>query len=265
MAFTIKYAALCHRGYFRATNQDNFWCAGVFLESNNDGLPEMLTGTLESSTYPAFAIFDGMGGEERGEMAAHKAAVNFNKIFNKNERGNMKAFLLEACSEMNRKILEYQSDNYIKHMGTTAALILFGKKEVAVCNVGDSRIYRLVGDNLTQMSRDHIDMDTNSILPTLSQNLGIPETEFLIEPHIEGFAYSARDRFLLCSDGLTDMLDDTEILEVISNEIDIEAASNILMSKALERGGTDNITIILCEILNRNRFSKQSRSQKYKM
>jgi len=260
MAFTIKYAALCHRGNFRAINQDNLWCDGFFLDSKNDGLPEMLTGSLESSTFPAFAIFDGMGGEQRGEMAAHKAASNFNKVYNKNEKGNMNAFLLEACSEMNRKILEYQSDNFVKHMGTTAALVLFGKKEVAICNVGDSRIYHLVGNDLIQMSHDHVDMGNTGILPTLSQNLGIPESEFLIEPHIERSLYHDRDRFLLCSDGLTDMLTDTEIRDIVSTESDIEAASNELMKKALERGGTDNITIILCEIHNRSRFSKHNKS-----
>jgi len=259
MAFTIKYAALCHKGNFRAINQDNLWCAGVFLESKNDGLPEMLTGSLESSTYPAFAVFDGMGGEQLGEMAAHKAASNFNRIYRNGTKSDIESFLRFACSEMNRKILEYQSDNFVKSMGTTAALLMFGKKEVAICNVGDSRVYRLDGNEITQISIDHIDVGSAGILTTLSQNLGIPETDFVIEPYTARSIYHDNDMFLLCSDGLTNMVTDREILDIISAEKDIESATSELMSKALEQGGTDNITIILCEIYSKGRFNKESK------
>ena len=94
MKYSIEYAALCHKGNVRSKNQDNLWCADTLLESENDGLSEMLMGSIDASAFPAFAVFDGMGGEQQGEMAAYIAASHFHTLYHSKNRSDAKLFLL---------------------------------------------------------------------------------------------------------------------------------------------------------------------------
>ena len=84
-------------------------------------------------------------------------------------------------------------------------------------------------------------------MPPLSQNLGIPPDLFVIEPHVARVKYNIGDIFLLCSDGLTDMVDLSSIKEILSR-IPFEKATESLVDAALSNGGKDNITVILCRI-----------------
>jgi len=247
MTYSIKYAALCHKGYVRSKNQDNLWCDGIYLQSKNEGLSELLFGENEVLSFPAYAVFDGMGGEQQGEMAAYIAASNFNILYNELAKSDIKAFLLDICLKINMKICEYQKENHIRQMGTTAAIIMCEKNAVYICNVGDSRIYQYGGKKLTQISQDHIELGVNEKKAPLTQNLGISETEFIIEPYIIKGKYNNRECFLICSDGLTDMLPDSEIENVFKNTRSISETAQMLMSRALQKGGVDNITIIIIE------------------
>jgi len=260
MIFQIEYAALCHTGFVRGKNQDNFWCANMFLRSENNGLPGMLAGMIDVSTCPAFAIFDGMGGEQQGEMAAYIAASQFHTLLINRTQSDARLFLLDTCTGLNRKICDYQKENGIRQMGTTAAILLFGQEDVFICNIGDSRIYYYNSKKMTQISRDHSETGVIGRKPPLTQSLGIPETEFLIEPYVAKGAYNKGDRYLICSDGLTDMLSDKEILNIITSRKTIPDVAKELMDTALNKGGVDNTTVILCEVQKQSRFSNNKRS-----
>ncbi|MCD8157265.1 MAG: hypothetical protein LUD53_07575, partial [Clostridiales bacterium] len=125
---------------------------------------------------------------------------------------------------------------------------------VAICNIGDSRIFRLSKGQMEQLSMDHVGVAPYGRKPPLSQNLGIPPTEMLIEPYAATAAYREGDIYLICSDGLTDMLSTNQIAQVLG-QYPIETAAGCLLEKALERGGRDNITIILCRTEARGKFS----------
>ena len=245
MGYNIKYYTDCQKGLIRAKNQDNFWCNGAILV--NEDLHKPINGIVESKTSPAFAVFDGMGGEQRGEVAANIAAESFRNTYNKGFK-NPKKFLLDVCTVMNKNICIYAEEEKIKSAGTTAAVLLFAKKEIYVCNIGDTRVYQFSNNKLSQISHDHSEVSVFENRPALTQNLGIPESEFVIAPYISKGAYQKGDKYLLCSDGLTDMVSDTEIEKIIFENSDIAIATDLLMNKALEMGGYDNITIILCEV-----------------
>jgi len=224
---------------------------GKFLNSENDGLEEAITGTVSVKTFPSFAVFDGMGGEQQGEMAAYIATTNFDVAYKDNPPKDIKQFLLDTCITMNEAICKHTEEQDIKSSGTTAAIIMFDKKHVHICNIGDSRIYQFRNNTLLQLSHDHSATSIKSKKQPLSQCLGIPKTEFLIEPYVAKEIFYKRDKYLICSDGLTDMISDDDIAKIISINSDLSKCADILMQKALESGGRDNITIILCEIHKR--------------
>ena len=137
-------------------------------------------------------------------------------------------------------------------MGATLAGIVFMKGAIYTFNLGDSRVYLNRDKMLTQLSVDHVDQRatfSRHVKPSLTQHLGIDEEEFLVEPSIARCDPSAGDRFLLCSDGLTDMLADQEIGSLLQSSRTMQAAVESLIAASLERGGRDNVTAIVCEIL----------------
>jgi len=253
MKYNICYAIACNIGKVRSINQDNFWCVGKYLEATNNGLESIENGEVSFKDYPAFAVFDGMGGEQYGEIAAHIAAETFNSLRNKASPPDIKGFLIDTCKQMNNSITAYANEKSIECIGTTAAIVMCGDKEIYICNIGDSKIYQYQNKNLSQISKDHVIDIFNDRKPPLSQFLGIPEIEFIIEPYIAHGIYNDGDCYLICSDGLTDMLTEEDIKNILSNNKDIKTCVNILLDDALLKGGIDNITIILCKIQKRRK------------
>ena len=254
MNYRIEYAVLCCKGLVRKENQDNFWCLGKFLESENNGLTEPIAGKTESKAFPAFAVFDGIGGGDQGEVAAFIAASRFDADYSESPKDNTKQFLLDTCSNMNKAICRLAEERYLRSSGSTAAILMFGRKNIYVCNIGDSRVYQFSENELTQVSHDHSEIGIYGRKPPLTQHLGIPEIEFLIEPYLSKGKYENKDRYLICSDGLSDMVSDDEIAEMLSENGSVLECAQRLMAKAIESGGKDNITLILCEIHKQRRF-----------
>ena len=162
-------------------------------------------------------------------------------------------FLTEACKNMNQAVCDYGREQRISAMGTTMAMIAFGKKEAYICNLGDSRIYRFSKGNFSQISRDHVLKSCRFGKAPLTQFLGVEETEMKLEPAIAAVPYQDRDRYLLCSDGVTDMLSDREIEEILKLEDSIRDIAHALLTRVLDKGARDNTTIILCEVRAENR------------
>lgn len=256
MKYTVSYSVKCNIGRRRKNNQDNFWCDGRYLEEINNGLPETYCGSVESADQPVFSIFDGMGGEQRGEAAAFNAATAFDTmVVGKGEISDVPEFLRSTYKALNAAVCSYGASNGIVNVGTTGATLFFGDK-IWACNAGDSRIYKISKGKITRISVDHV-LDPSKRKSPLTQFLGVPEDEFIIEPHIDQFKVKNKDRYLICSDGVTDMVSEEDIAKIVSSESDLEKATAKLLETALENGGVDNTTLILCQVKKKCIFSKK--------
>ena len=240
MLYNIKYSCVSHKGRVRRLNQDNFFCQGRYLLPERTDTSVALNGEFSSKDNQVLAVFDGMGGEECGEIAAYIAAKDVSGL---NIGANPASELSMFCYKANDDICNYADLNGISAMGTTAAILGFTKKGVSLCNIGDSKIFRFSNSRLEQISTDHISVAAFGIKPPLSQNLGIPSTEMIIEPYLANGKYHDGDIYLICSDGLTDMVSPAEISGVLGAS-DCENAASALLDLALSNGGRDNITII---------------------
>ena len=261
MAYQIEYAYTCHIGKIRNNNEDNFWCCGDSLEAQNQGMSHIRSGYMKQSEYPLLAVFDGMGGESCGEMAAFLAAEACGEHFKTAKdgiRNDPEEFLNEICESMNQAICDYGRTNKINSMGTTAALLAFAEDAVYSCNLGDSRIYKSDREKFYQISQDHVLGRSLFGKAPLTQYLGMEEENLQLEPSISRQEIKIGDRFLLCSDGITDMLSDGEIADILSRDIPVAKTVEILVDRALKKGGRDNITVVLCEMMEqpRNMFRR---------
>ncbi|MDO4865307.1 MAG: protein phosphatase 2C domain-containing protein [Clostridia bacterium] len=247
MDYSIRYSCVCDIGKRRVMNQDNFICGGRYL---GDGLAEPvfpISGSAFSGEVTLLGVFDGMGGEERGEVASLIAARRAKALCLGDDP---EAELVRYCVEANEEICEYTMRNRLTSMGTTAAMLAFGPFGFVLCNLGDSKIFRYASGALEQISRDHVAAAARGRKPPLLQNLGIPRDELRLEPYTASGGVREGDLFLICSDGLTDMVS----LEVIRREIErntFEALTPVLLRRALESGGRDNVTIIACRVEKR--------------
>ena len=130
--YNIKFSCYTHIGKCRSMNQDNFVCDGICREQMNDRLSYPINGVVSVNKRPVFGVFDGMGGQMCGEIAAYIAAESATHIRNIN---HPIVTLQSFCREANEKICTYAENNKISSMGTTAAMVLFDAKEVIVCNM----------------------------------------------------------------------------------------------------------------------------------
>lgn len=259
MKYRISYSCLSHIGNCRKTNQDCFLCASNCIYSGAKGNEtEEIHGSINASENHIFGVFDGMGGEECGEIASYLAAEAASKFI---MNGLPQEILKTICDKANTEIYEYALTNSIGTMGTTAALLLFAKKEICLCNVGDSKIFRCSKGSLVQISQDHVYSLSIKGKPPLTQYLGIPPSEMEVHPYFSIGSYQEGDIYLICSDGLTDMVSTERIADILASRPFINAA-NDLLSEALTNGGRDNITIIVCKIIRehnciQNLFTKK--------
>ena len=251
MGYQIEYAYTSHIGRIRANNEDNFWCLGETMTADNQGTEGVRAGTAVQAQFPLMAVFDGMGGESCGEMAAFLAADACGRHYSehKHELGSQpEQFLEELCRQMNRSVFEYSVKNKIRTMGTTAAMLAIGEESAYACNLGDSRLYLSQQGKFHQISSDHVLKGGFFCKPPLTQYVGMDDAAVALEPHICRMECSPGSRYLICSDGMTDMLSDGEMADILAREIPVQETAEILLERALGKGGRDNITLILCEV-----------------
>lgn len=249
MAHVIEYFYTSSTGRCRKTNQDNFFCNGDRMRYDSQGTGGIRSGKTSSEEGPVFCVFDGMGGEEWGEMAAYLAAKEMEKTTF--SQGMEKGFY-DFCFSANRRICEKTREQGISSMGTTAAMMRFTAAESGLCNIGDSKIFLLSDGALVQLSYDHVGIAVFGKKPPLTQNLGIPEEEMRIEPYVAIGDHRSGDIYLLCSDGLTDMVSLDRIQRILEDNPGKQAAQRLL-DEALENGGRDNITFILLYVCDNKR------------
>jgi protein phosphatase len=210
---------------------------------------------------PLFAIADGMGGARAGEVAAGLAAAALRDgRVSVIDEGSLEAAILDA----NRRVWERSiADPSTAGMGTTVtvALVDVAGSQIVFGHVGDSRAYRLRGDELEQVTTDHslvAELVESGVLtpeeaerhPQRSAITRAVGTERAIEVDVFTAPAELGDLVLLCSDGLTDMLSEHEIAAaILEAERDPEGAADALVAAANAEGGEDNITVVLFELV----------------
>ena len=242
----------CHTGRIRKTNEDNFCFNGIYLDEQNNGLKEILTIDAIPARGFRIAVFDGVSGEDNGELASHAAAASMAKYrLRVSDRMNPAWMFSSLCDELNAAVLAARHGRSVKQMGTTMAALYMGFRHVYVCNIGDSRVYRMRNGKLKMLSVDHVEYKIGrpGSKATLDQYLGIDPEELRLEPHIVKVKKRQGDRYLVCTDGLTDMLPDESIREIINTHQNCAPCVSRLIEEALAQGGRDNITVMLCQVI----------------
>lgn len=253
MKIVLQAACGCHTGKVRKNNEDNFYFDGVCLEQENSGQVKPLCYEHPLRKKQHFAVFDGMGGENFGEMASFAAARQLKRTERKLVHlfAPKEEYLEKLTQQLNAAVVDAQKEMCTERMGTTMVSLCFSGDVVYVCNVGDSRAYRLRDGALEQLSVDHVEKRPgreNKKAP-LTQHLGFGDEEIQIEPYVAKEQIKQGDLYLLCSDGLTDMLTNLEISDIMLNCTDAESCVEALIQSALEHGGRDNITVIVCRLI----------------
>jgi protein phosphatase len=248
MDFIINYALGCNAGKERETNQDNFCVQGYYLKENHFGLDKIITGSADSLDFPYFCVFDGVGGASHGEVASFLAAETFSNYYQNNDKSNTELFCTESCKAMNRAICTFSNNGEKGLAGTTVAMTVFNSQNACVCNLGDSPVFLHNQYSIEKVSTDHISVVPHGLKPPITKSLGIPETMQSLEPSIKTIPLKDGDNYLICSDGLTDMVDMSTINSVLDSKAKPKKKVKTLLKAALKNGGFDNITIIICEI-----------------
>jgi serine/threonine protein phosphatase PrpC len=208
---------------------------------------------------PLFAIADGMGGAQAGELASSLAAGALRD--DEGRAGSGERRVSELIQEANRRVYQRSSeDAAASGMGTTMTVALVGDGAVAFGHVGDSRAYLIRDGKLEQLTEDHSlvaelvrsgklspeEAGTHPQRSVITRALG---TDPDVDPDTFSIETEPGDLFMLCSDGLTSMVEDEVILRRIEeNRGDLQAAAKALIRAANKGGGEDNITIVFFEI-----------------
>jgi PPM family protein phosphatase len=257
----VHVAALSHAGMSGKNNEDRY-AISSFLLSKEDPRPAILA-----------VVADGIGGHLAGEIAA-ELAVNYITAGVAESNGKKPVKILEAAIQnASQSIASHSAGNDDENgMGATCACVWIIENKLYTAYVGDSRIYLLRGKFIQRLTIDHTwvqeayekgiitaeQMRDHPNLHVIRRYLGgvrLPDVDFRLRiddsesneesENNQGFHLEPGDTILLCSDGLTDLVWDDEIQKIIRSKRDMKAAAEALVTLANERGGHDNITVVI--------------------
>ncbi len=243
-------------GMKRSANQDNF----TIRKYSDDVLYAV--------------VCDGMGGANGGNVASNIAVAKFGEILDLAEREmpsffgmseeESLAILANASAEANRAVFEKaKEDRSLEGMGTTLVGCIVSGEHAYVVNIGDSRMYLIQNGTIDQITHDHSYVqylvDNGKITPEEaknSKNKNLITRAVGTESAVEADCFSCRvtpgTYAVLCSDGLTNHVEPSEIFDVVMDEVvenrDIQAACEALIGRANSRGGLDNITVVILSL-----------------
>jgi PPM family protein phosphatase len=203
---------------------------------------------------PLYAVADGMGGHRGGEVASSLALETVQELFERHE-----GTLTDQVVEANRAVFDRsQSDRNVSGMGTTLTAALIDGDKVHLVHVGDSRAYLLRGGQLSQLTEDHTlvhrmvmegeiteaEAETHPHRSILTRALGVDENVQVDEGDVQ---VENGDRLLLCTDGLTGMVSEEEIQQIMLDAAEPQEAVDRLVKMANRAGGIDNITAVILD------------------
>lgn len=250
----LRASAVSHVGNVREHNEDNYCFLKRINNLNENGKVYQISRSIFNTCF--MGVFDGMGGISAGEKASFIAANTARDMMPIKNMSPDEA-MIKVCDTANSAICrEMQSTK--KRMGTTAAMLCFDKYNFYVCNIGDSPVFILRKNKLKKISTEHTEKSeyeskTGQKAPKgkkfkLTQYLGIFSHECCIAPYTYSGKLSVGDKFLICSDGLTDVVTKKQIKEIMNKDCSIKEIAEQLLNMALDNGSQDNITVICAEL-----------------
>ncbi|MFK5926317.1 MAG: Stp1/IreP family PP2C-type Ser/Thr phosphatase [Desulfuromusa sp.] len=226
-------------GLTRSNNED------LFFVDKNQGL---------------FIVADGMGGHAAGEIASQIAVGTVCRSLQTSDGNNPLEQLKKAIEEANQTVEKAANNNSAwEGMGTTLTVLLLHQRRAFLAHIGDSRAYCFHNNRLQQLSDDHSllaeqlrlgmisseEVQNSNLGNILLQAIGISSDLDICLKH---FPVTAGERFLLCSDGLSDMLTDAEIEQILKETKELNTICDLLIDKTIAAGGKDNITVVMVQI-----------------
>ena len=245
MKWEVSYACISKKGLVRDTHQDNFLCNGHYLQLGTSGTDVPLTGRIEASFNTVFAVFDGIGGERDGDKAAFTAAKTAAEF---DFTGFFQECMNQFCDSANNNVLALSKNARSGVCGTTVALLRVSHKDIGVGNLGDSPVYRLHDGLLEKVTKDHVLTTNDKAKAPLTQYLGMPKEQIRLTPSIKTMPLTEGDIYLLCSDGLIDIVDLEQICQILTKN-DVLHAAEALVNTALKNGGRDMRKIFFYSLL----------------
>ncbi len=231
--------------------------AGLVRENNEDAF-------LVQPELSFAALADGMGGAAAGELASSFFVRSALETFARKGQGDSEdcLVLLRASFELaNKRILDHATEKpEDKGLGCTAELLTFFDNNFALAHIGDSRTYLFRGNELKRLTQDHSLVqelvDRGAIKPEEARHHKMRHVILRAVGHEENLDIQFNqgevfpgDLFLLCSDGLTDMVEDEQISNILAQPLEIDVSAQKLVDAAMEMGGHDNVTVVLCEVV----------------
>jgi PPM family protein phosphatase len=266
----VDAAGLTHRGLVRPSNEDHFLISrlGRYFETVSTSLPpDDLPPRADDATY-SLIVADGMGGHAAGEVASRLAIREMVRLalalpdwivrIDEHTRDAAATRAQERIAQLNAMVIEGgQSNPDLRGMGCALTVARNLGRVLQISHVGDSRAYLLRAGQLHRLTRDHtyvqVLVDSGVMSPEeaakstsrhiLVNAVGGPNEDVHVD--VERVPLANRDRVLLCTDGLTDGVDDDVIRTLLAEGTTAAAASESLIARALEGGGRDNITVIV--------------------
>lgn len=238
----MKICSLTDIGSTREMNQD-------YLYSSEEAV-----GKLPN----LFIVADGMGGHKAGEFASRYVVETTVRSIEGSKEEEPITILSESIETANRKLKEYaDAHQQMKGMGTTIVAAVIQERSLIAANVGDSRLY-VVGDEITQVTQDHslvqelvrlgqMDQESAKTHPdknVITRAVGVSDN---VKIDIFERQLNPGEYIVLCSDGLTNMVDDAVILQILHGAGNLSDKAEQLIKLANKNGGKDNITVIIIE------------------
>lgn len=243
----FDYYGQSHVGHVRSINEDRYLLRPI---------GEVLL----------LVVADGVGGHAAGERASQTTVDVFERLANEGKLDaaadvDTREMLLRMCAQRAHVAVAKLRDEDEAAAGASCTLTaaFVDASLITVLQVGDSRLYRVAGDELTQLTRDQTvandmlaagritqaEFENHPDSGTLTQSLGLESIEHPLDPAVDTIEWNPGDTLLGCSDGLSGMVSDEEIFELASRPDDLSANAQALIDAALSAGGRDNITVVL--------------------
>ena len=231
-------------GRVRRVNQDYIFCSMMPVGK----LPNL------------FIVADGMGGHKAGDTASRFTVETIKTLIEQSQEKDAISVINDSVKMVNSLLLQKASESEDYYgMGTTLVIATIYDNVLRVANVGDSRLYVIDDNDITQITRDHSLVEEMVLAGQLSKSEARTHArknvitraiggEEQVEPEMFSIDIKENSKILMCSDGLTNMLEDAEILSIVRNNDNIEDAARLLIDRANENGGKDNISVIIVEL-----------------
>lgn len=255
----IRYSCITDKGSVRKVNEDSILSNGEIINfQDHYESPEIFEITVGDEVV-SFAVADGMGGHEAGEIASRIALEKFSSRIN--EAGNFflddHELLKESIRSIHKEVNEFGILSNKAGMGTTLVGTIFSSEKFIVFNVGDSRLYIFRDGYLAQKTRDHsLSEMLGGKVPKnfITSSIGGGVTDIIIDIYDLTGRIRRNDLIIICSDGLTDidMDNNYDTFESIikDNITDLQALNRELLSFSLSKGSADNVTVVSISVID---------------